>query len=258
MILNSDAGDIPTPDDLTFEAALSLQRLQPRLDAFWEEHQTSPELREDFQRRLEHYWTELFRLLFQLYGRRYDFFYHLEQILVTAATAWAARPDDLRVVDQHRENHPGWFLSEEVTGGALYVDLFSENLGRLRDSIEYFRRLGLTYIHLMPLFAVRPGDNDGGYAISNYRSVDPRLGTIDDLRTLADELRAAGIILVLDFVFNHTSDDHEWALQAQSGNREYQQYYYIFPDRTLPDQYERTLREIFPTVRRGNFTWHDG
>ena len=110
----------------------------------------------------------------------------------------------------------------------------------------------------MPLFAVRPGDNDGGYAISNYRSVDPRLGTIDDLRTLAIELRAAGITLVLDFVFNHTSDDHEWAKLAQAGNREYQEFYYIFPDRQVPDQYEKTLREIFPTVRRGNFTWHDG
>ncbi len=144
-----------------------------------------------------------------------------------------------------------------MVGGALYVDLFSENLGRLTESIDYFKELGLTYVHLMPLFAVRPGDNDGGYAISNYRSVDPRLGTVDDLRNLAEKLRESGISLVLDFVFNHTSDDHEWAQRAQAGELEYQQYYYIFPDRELPDQYERTLREIFPTVRRGNFTWHD-
>ena len=116
-------------------------------------------------------------------------------------------------------------------GGALYVDLFSENLGKLRETIPYLKDLGLTYLHLMPLFAVRPGDNDGGYAISNYRSVDPQLGTIDDLRALAKDLREAGILLVLDFVFNHTSDDHIWAQQAQSGNREYQQFYNIFPDR---------------------------
>ncbi len=90
----------------------------------------------------------------------------------------------------------------------------------------------------MPLFAVRPGNNDGGYAISDYRSVDPRLGTVDDLRTLADELRAAGICLVLDFVFNHTSDDHEWALKAKAGNREYQDFYFIFPDPTQPRKYE--------------------
>lgn len=110
----------------------------------------------------------------------------------------------------------------------------------------------------MPLFAVRPGNNDGGYAISNYRSVDPRLGTIDDLKALAADLREAGVCLVLDFVFNHTSDDHQWARAAQGGDREFEQYYYIFPNEEIPSQYERTLREIFPAVRRGNFTRHDG
>ncbi len=230
----------------------------PRLESCWEAEAVDAKLRHEFQLRLEEHWFELFALLYQLYGSRYDFFYHLEQILCTAARAWAQRPEALREIDRHRINEPEWFASEKIVGGALYVDLFSENLGRLCDSIDYFQELGLTYLHLMPLFAVRPGDSDGGYAISNYRSVDPRLGTIDDLKRLALELRSAGIALVLDFVFNHTSDDHEWAQKAQAGDREYQQYYYIFPDREIPDQYERTLREIFPTVRRGNFTWHDG
>ncbi|MEZ6060117.1 MAG: amylosucrase [Planctomycetaceae bacterium] len=227
-------------------------------EPIWEATAADAARRHEFELRLNEYWPELFGLLFRLYSSRYDFFYHLEQILLTTARAWAERPDALCAEDHHRINEPDWFASEKMVGGALYVDLFSENLGRLREHIGYFRQLGLTYLHLMPLFAVRPGDNDGGYAISNYRSVDPRLGTIDDLRLLASDLREAGITLVLDFVFNHTSDDHEWARQAQSGNLEFQQYYYIFPDRTLPDQYERTLREIFPTVRHGNFTWHDG
>ncbi|GAA4450715.1 amylosucrase [Novipirellula rosea] len=243
---------------LSYEADLSLRRLSPRLQAFWDSRDADEELRHEFGLRLVDNWEELFALLYQLYGTRYDFFYHLEQILITAAEAWLDRPAELRELDRHRINEPDWFVSEKIVGGALYVDLFSENLGKLADSIDYFKELGLTYLHLMPLFAVRPGDNDGGYAISNYRSVDPRLGTIDDLRNLATELRKAGIVLVLDFVFNHTSDDHDWAKHAQSGDPEYQNFYYIFPDRTLPDQYERTLREIFPTVRRGNFTWHDG
>ncbi len=243
---------------LSYEADLSLQRLSPRLQAFWDANDADEELRHEFGVRLIDNWEELFGLLFQLYGTRYDFFYHLEQILLTSAHAWLDRPEELRELDRHRINEPDWFASEKIVGGALYVDLFSENLGKLADSIDYFKELGLTYLHLMPLFAVRPGDNDGGYAISNYRSVDPRLGTIDDLRNLANELRKAGIVLVLDFVFNHTSDDHDWAKRAQSGDPEYQNFYYIFPDRGLPDQYERTLREIFPTVRRGNFTWHDG
>ncbi|MEQ9406185.1 MAG: alpha-amylase family glycosyl hydrolase [Fuerstiella sp.] len=262
MIRSNNNGSLDSgtavPDALKFEADLSLKRLTPKLEAWWDAENVPEPLRHEFEQRLHSYWRELFQLLFELYGARYDFFFHLEQILLTAASAWAHRPEKLRELDRHRINEPDWFLSQKIVGGALYVDLFSENLDKLRQSIDYFQQLGLTYLHLMPLFAVRPGDNDGGYAISNYRSVDPRLGTMDDLRNLADELRAAGITLVLDFVFNHTSDDHYWAQQAQAGDREFEQYYYIFPDRTIPDQYERTLREIFPSVRRGNFTWHDG
>ena len=246
------------PADLKFEAELTLQRLLPRLENVWKEIDPGHEVIRRFETRLEYIWPKIFGYLFELYGSRYDFFFHLEQILLTAAQSWAGRPELLRQVDEHRIHEPNWFQSEKLVGGALYVDLFSENLGKLRGTIPYFKNLGLTYLHLMPLFAVRPGDSDGGYAISNYRSVDPRLGTIEDLKLLAEELHEAGINLVLDFVFNHTADDHEWAAQAQAGNREYQQFYHLFPDRTLPDQYERTLREIFPTVRRGNFTWHDG
>jgi len=246
------------PDHLQAEAEISLKRLRPRLEAFWSEDDVASGLARDFTQRLEAQWPRLFRLLFTLYHNRYDFFYHLEEIMFTAARGWKQRSPELREQDDHRINDPTWFQSEHMVGGALYVDLFSENLSKLRECIPYFKDLGLTYVHLMPLFAVRPGDNDGGYAISNYRSVDPRLGTIDDLRQLADEFREAGVCLCLDFVFNHTSDDHYWAQHAQAGDIEYQQYYYCFPDRTVPDQYERTLREIFPTVRRGNFTWHDG
>lgn len=243
--------------DVAFEAQLSLQRILPRLESVW---QSEPDthLQREFLNRLQRHWPDLFAILLQLYGTRYDFFYHVEQILLTAAQAMRDRPETLQDLDRQRINDTTWFQSQELTGGALYVDLFSENLGRLREHIGYFRSLGLTYLHLMPLFAVRPGDNDGGYAISNYRSVDPRLGTIEDLRLLADDLRKVGISLVLDFVFNHTSEDHDWAQQAQAGVREYQQFYHIFPDRRGPDAYEKTLREIFPTVRRGNFTWHDG
>ncbi len=228
------------------------------MDQAWQDFEVSEDLRAEFEDRLEQYWEELFGLLLKLYGDRYDFFYHLEQILLTAAKAWAERPENLRAIDRRRIHDPDWFQSQNVVGGALYVDLFSENLGKLADSIEYFKELGLTYLHLMPLFAVRPGDNDGGYAISDYRNVDPRLGTIEDLQVLSDQLHEAGITLVLDFVFNHTSEDHHWAKAAQSGDAEFQDFYFIHPDRTIPDQYQRTLREIFPTVRRGSFTWHDG
>jgi len=255
MIGSNDNG---APDGIEFKADLTLERLKPRLEEVWRDSGIDEAQRCEFERRLRAHWRPLFEILFRLYGSRYDFHYHIERILQTAAAAWSDRPAELRSLDRHRINEPDWFQSEKVIGGALYVDLFSENLVKAREHVGYFQRLGLTYLHLMPLFAVRPGNNDGGYAISNYRSVDPRLGTIDDLRLLAADLRRAGIVLVLDFVFNHTADDHEWAQKAQAGDREYQEFYYLFPDRTVPEQYEATLREIFPTVRRGNFTWHDG
>ncbi|QDV45672.1 Amylosucrase [Stieleria neptunia] len=245
-------------DELSFQADLSLQRLKPRLEQVWEQYAISDERQKIFESRLQEQWRPLFAQLHELYSGRYDFFYHLEQVLLTCALAFAERSDDLCEIDRHRVIEPDWFQSQNVIGGALYVDLFSDNLSRLREHVGYFKDLGLTYLHLMPLFAVRPGNNDGGYAISNYRTIAPSLGTVEDLKLLADDLREAGISLVLDFVFNHTSDDHEWAQRAQAGQREYREFYYTFADRTVPEQYERNLREIFPTVRRGNFTWHDG
>jgi amylosucrase len=250
--------------DVLLESKLTWNRLLPDVKrAFHDRYpeESSSEIGKDwmtFEGRLKHAWESVFALLFELYGHRYDFTWHLQKILIATALASAERSTPLRALDRRRECDPDWFMSHKMVGGALYVDLFSENLGKLRDQIPYFKQLGLTYLHLMPLFAVRPGDNDGGYAISNYRSVDPRLGTVEDLKLLAGDLREAGISLVLDFVFNHTADDHYWATQAQAGDPEYQQFYYLFPDRSMPDAYERTLREIFPTVRKGSFTWHAG
>ncbi|MCA9241117.1 MAG: amylosucrase, partial [Planctomycetales bacterium] len=106
-------------DDLRFQASLTLKRLQPRLDAFWSESGAAEKRREDFQHRLDGHWTELFGLLFRLYGARYDFFYHLECLLLTAARAWAERPDELCELDRRRINEPDWFESERVVGGAL-------------------------------------------------------------------------------------------------------------------------------------------
>ena len=245
------------------EADKTLRRLEARLAENLEREGyaldgSHAEAWEIFQRRLHRHWPEFFGRLFELYGHCYDLYYFLERILLTMARSALDREPELRAHDLVHEHDPAWHLSQRMAGGALYVDLFSDNLGRMREQIGYFRDLGLTYVHLMPLFAVRPGDSDGGYAISNYRSVDPRLGTVEDLRALARELREAGISLCLDFVFNHTADDHDWALKAQQGDPECRDFYYIFPDRTMPDQYERHLREIFPTVKPGNFTWHEG
>jgi amylosucrase len=240
------------------QAELSLERLWPRLEiTFRKEAQAAPADWREFERRLRHEWERLFGLLMGLYGSQYDFFYHLEEILGATARSWLARPTWLKELDVRREGTPEWFQSQLMVGGVCYVDLFTGTLNSLRGRLPYFKKLGLTYLHLMPLFDSPEGDNDGGYAVSSYRRVNPKLGTIDDLAELAHEFQEHGISLVLDFVFNHTSDEHEWARRAQAGDHEYEQFYFLFPDRTMPDAYERTLREIFPTVRRGSFTWRE-
>jgi amylosucrase len=244
-------------DQVRVEAAISLERLLLRLRAHAESTaQGAPW--PTFEQRLIHEWPRLFTLLLRLYGSHYDFFFHLEELLLATFDRWAARPADLKTLDAQREANPEWFQSQQMLAAVLYVDLFSDNLNGLRERIDYFKRLNVTVLHLMPLFAAPEGNSDGGYAVSSYRVVNPALGTMEQLAALAAELRSEGISLTVDFVFNHTSDEHEWALRARAGEPGYQRYYYLFPDRTIPDQYDRTLREIFPTVRRGSFTWDEG
>ena len=238
------------------QAQLSLERILPRLKMRFAE--ADPADWGSFQARLEANFETLFDLLLHLYGKQYDFFYHLESILETAARMWLARPDELKALDARREAEPLWFQSQEMLGGVCYVDLFAGDLAGVRAKIPYFKELGLTYLHLMPLYLSPDGDNDGGYAVSSYREVDAALGTMSQLAELAAELRREGMSLVLDLVYNHTSDEHEWARRALAGDAECQEYYFIFPDRETPDAYDAHLREIFPDTRRGSFTYRPG
>ncbi len=169
-------------------------------------------------------------------------------------SAWFERPADLRALDGSREAAPLWFQSHKMLGGVIYVDLFANDLEGVRAKIPYFQELGLTYLHLMPFFKMPAGESDGGYAVSDYRQVHPPLGTMEQLAALARDLRAAGISLVADLVFNHTSDEHPWAQAALTGEEDACELYFIFPDRAMPDRYERTLREIFPDEHPGAFS----
>ena len=234
------------------KARKTLERLRPRIEPLLA--QAAPELGDDFWRRVEKIFPEAFESLLKLYGTYYSFFYHLEVILKTVTQAYLDRPAGLKALDAQREADPLWFQAERMLGGVCYVDLFAGNLAGVQKKIPYFKELGLTYLHLMPLYKA-PEINDGGYAVSSYREVNPALGTIEALIELATALRANGISLTLDFVFNHTSDEHEWAQKALAGDEDYQEFYLMFPDRTLPDQYERNLREIFPEHAPGNFTY---
>ena len=207
-----------------------------------------------FQERLQRHLPVLWRELEALYGHQDDFEHQVTELVKEAFGCWKARPADLRALDASREADPTWFQSHRMVGGVCYIDLFAGNLQGLTARIPYFQELGLTYLHLMPPYDCPQPHNDGGYAVSSYRQLRPDLGTIEELRAFAKALRQAGISLVLDFVFNHTSDEHEWALAAKAGDETHRRYYFIYDNREQPDQYERTLREIFPDEHPGAFS----
>jgi len=237
------------------EISRTLRRILPRVqNTLASQIAADPQGWRAYTRRLDDHFPALFQLYLALYYTRYDFFYHLEDLLTGLARTWFERPADLRELDSVREKNPLWFQSNQMLGGVIYVDLFAGDLEGVRSKIPYFKELGLTYLHLMPLFKAPEGENDGGYAVSSYREVHPPLGTMAQLASLACDLREAGISLVVDLVFNHTSGEHLWAEKARAGDEEAREMYRIYPDRTMPDAYERTLREIFPDEHPGAFS----
>lgn len=212
---------------------------------------------EIFQIRLAQGMGDVLRPLRQLYGDRDDFETWLDHFLEIVGKAYAARPSSLRHLDLQRIHQPDWFQKSNMIGYVCYTERFAENLQSVSDKIGYLKELGITYLHLMPLLKPRPGESDGGYAVMDYREVRADLGTMADLRELAAELRHNGISLCVDLVCNHTAKEHQWAQHALTGDKTYQDYYLMFPDRILPDQYEETVREIFPDFAPGNFTYYE-
>jgi len=208
-----------------------------------------------FERRLDAELERLTELLFELYGARPDFAYWVEDLVERAFEAFKARPARLRARDARLPPESGWFRAQDVLGAVCYVDRWAGSFRGIYDRLPYLRELGIKYLHLMPFFKSPERENDGGYAVSSYRETNPQLGTMDELEELARRLEARGITLVADFVFNHSSDEHEWALAARAGDSFHRDFYLTFPDSSEPEEYSRTLREIFPEARRGSFTW---
>jgi amylosucrase len=215
----------------------------------------SPDRRELFEMRIARWRTDLRDGLSAVYG---DAAGDLERrVLEVAAMHHGQRDPELHRLDLERTLEPEWFQQPAVIGYAAYADRFAGALPQVAGQVPYLRELGVTYLHLMPLLQPRAGDNDGGYAVADYRTVRPDLGTMDDLRALAGTLRRSRISLVLDLVLNHVAREHTWAAAARAGDPRYRAYFHVFPDRTLPDAYERSLPEVFPDFAPGNFTWDD-
>lgn len=241
-------------EELQKKCDKTLRRIWPGLEKRFSGQVDSGEW-QAYKERIERNFTRLFSLLYQVYGKHYDFFYYIQELLHVATEKWMSRPAELKVIDALRVVDKNWFQSNRMIGAMCYVDRFAGNLAGLRERIPYLSELGITYLHLMPLFKTPEGDNDGGYAISSYREVEERFGSMEELAELATELRHRGISLVIDFVFNHTSDEHEWAKKALGGDTDFQLFYRMFPDRTLPDAYEKNILTIFPDDHPGCFIY---
>lgn len=209
-----------------------------------------------FLLRLERYFQNLYDGLAPVYGRRADFGEFLATLVSKMARCYVERPDDLKALDIERDLTPDWFQRESMLGYVFYVERFAGTLAGIKERLAYIEELGATYLHLMKVIRAREGENDGGYAVLDYRDVEPQLGTVDELESLCKLLRERGISVCIDLVLNHCAKEHEWAVRARAGEPRYQEYFYMFPDRTLPDEYEKTLPEIFPEFAPGNFSYY--
>ena len=199
--------------------------------------------------------ADMQQLFQQLYGHRADAEKHFAELLQTVVAAHKQRSAALQTLDASKQTAEPWFISNELVGMSLYVDRFAGSLQQLEHKLDYLDRLGVNLLHLMPIFESPANESDGGYAVSDFRKVDARFGTLQDLQQLQQTLQQRGMYMMLDIVLNHTSHRHEWAEKAKQGDPFYKDFFYFFPDRTLPDQYEQTMPEIFPESAPGSFTW---
>ena len=206
---------------------------------------------EEYASRLAQRRDELAALFAALYGENDA----LADLLGVMEEASAARCEELHALDARRIADPEWYKRQDMLGMTMYTDLFAGSIRGLEERLPYLAEQNIRYLHLMPLMQMPHPHNDGGYAVEDFARVDPALGTNEDLAHLTHLLREAGVSLCLDFVMNHSASTHEWAMRAKAGDAAYQAMYFCYDDRTIPDQFERTMPEVFPGTAPGNFTY---
>lgn len=202
-----------------------------------------------FDRRLAGYLDELKWLYTELYGDTPYF-----QALLNSLRRFSAeRKPALQALDLARESDPGWYRRSDMLGMMLYTEQFAGRLSGIEQRLPYLKELQIRYLHLMPLLKMPKDENDGGYAVSDFRQVDERIGSMEDLSHLADVCREQGMSLCLDFIVNHTSDEHEWAVRAKKGEPAFQERYMCYDTYAIPAEYEKTVPQVFPNTAPGNF-----
>ncbi len=207
--------------------------------------------RATFERRFVKHLDELKWLYMELYGNS-SMFAELSDNLYRF---YEERNEELKEIDLKREEYPDWYKQNDMLGMMFYIDNFGGNMKGVEDKLEYLEKSNVNYVHLMPFLDTVEGRSDGGYAVADFRKVQEKLGTIEDLESLTAACHKKNINVCMDFVMNHTSEDHEWAKKARQGIGEYMSRYFFFDNYSIPAEYEKTVPQVFPTTAPGNFTW---
>ena len=205
----------------------------------------------EFELRLQKHHDELRWLYMELYNNGSMFFELIEYL----RKFYQERGDSLKAIDRKKEADPNWYRRNDLLGMMLYIDNFGGTINGVKEKLDYVQKSNVNYIHLMPFLDTVPERSDGGYAVKDFRKVQPNLGTMEDLEGLTAACHKKGIQVCMDFVMNHTSEDHEWAQRARRGEGEYMSRYFFFNNREIPDRYEQTVPQVLPTTAPGNFTW---
>ena len=204
-----------------------------------------------YRKRFDRHFEELRWLYMELYGNSSMF----AELCDNMKRFYMERNTDLRASDASREKRPDWYKQNDMMGMMFYMDNFAGNMKGVQKKLDYIEQCGVNYIHLMPFLDTPEGRSDGGYAVSDFRKVQEKLGTMEDLEHLTAACHEKDINVCMDFVMNHTSEDHEWAKRARQGDGEYMGRYFFFDNWDIPAKYEQTVPQVFPTTAPGNFTW---
>lgn len=204
-----------------------------------------------FTERLKKHHDELRWLYMELYDNDSMF----EELCTQLENFYQKRNPELKRMDANREKYPNWYKKNDMLGMMFYIDNFSGTMNGVEEKLDYLEKCNVNYIHLMPFLETPKGRSDGGYAVSDFRKVQGKLGSIEDLEKLTESCHKRKMNVCMDFVMNHTSEEHEWAKKARQGDGEYMSRYFFFHDFTVPEQYEQTVPQVFPTAAPGNFTW---
>ena len=225
-------------------------------EAALREAEAAKKAREDaieatYRKRFDRHFEELRWLYMELYGNSSMF----AELCDNMKRFYMERNTDLRASDASREKRPDWYKQNDMMGMMFYIDNFAGNMKGVQEKLDYVEQCGVNYIHLMPFLDTPEGRSDGGYAVSDFRKVQEKLGTMEDLEHLTAACHEKDINVCMDFVMNHTSEDHEWAKRARQGDGEYMSRYFFFDNWDIPAKYEQTVPQVFPTTAPGNFTW---